>query len=68
MAVCRAGADQRADFLKGGVVGLAALELAFAADAVAQLIHRGEGDGRDRALGAGRVHAALWPVGSEASN
>jgi hypothetical protein len=40
MAVCRAGADQRADFFQRGVVGLTALELAFAADALTQLIYR----------------------------
>ena len=39
MAVCRAGADQRADFFQRGVVGLTALELAFAADALTRLIY-----------------------------
>ena len=46
VALCRSGTNQRTHFFQRGVVGLAALELAFAADALAQLVHRGEHESR----------------------
>ena len=68
MAVSRALANQRLHFGEGNIVSLPALELAFAADAVPQLVHRGDGDGREVGRLAGRVHAALWPEAAAASN
>jgi hypothetical protein len=59
MAFGRAQAYQRPHLGKGTVVGLTPLEFAFAVDAVAQLVDRGEDDGGNVWTLAGWIHAAL---------
>ncbi len=62
-------ADQRANLGQRNLVGLAALEFAFAADALAHVVQRGQGHGgngnrKDR----GSVHDALSLLSPPASN
>ena len=52
VAPVRPGAQQCAHFGHGGVLGLVAFEFAFAADALAHVVHRGQSNGGRGGLGS----------------